>query len=399
MHSSISSSEPPAGVRLTAADRPGVAQPVPTRDIPPQPWRAILAAALALTIVAVGLWEWRMRTLGLEAGDLGDDASAWAEQRRRIDTENVPVAIVGDSRILFDTDLARFQALTGVRPVQLALAGTNARPFLEDLADSPFAGLVIVGIAELSYFRTQIGLNGEALKRYRFESPAQRVSFVIYRELARTFAFIDDAFRLSKLVRHAVPDWRPEAKRPLAAIPKVLSMGDGRQAWLWTRIETDAGRRGDVLAFWAGFAGPKVADDVIAMTLESTRKAVEKIRARGGEVVFIRPPSAPQVQPTEYQRLPRAKGWDALLAAAHVQGVHANDEPSMQGLDLPEYSHLSRACATVFTDSFVRRLAQITPRLQLRPDAPSPLQPSDCAAADASMVAQGAGRIRAVPPQ
>jgi len=135
------------------------------------------------------------------------------------------------------------------------------------------------------------------------------------------------------------------------------------------------------------------------MTLESTRKAVEKIRARGGEVVFIRPPSAPQVQPTEYQRLPRAKGWDALLAAAHVQGVHANDEPSMQGLDLPEYSHLSRACATVFTDSFVRRLAQITPRLQLRPDAPSPLQPSDCAAADASMVAQGAGRIRAVPPQ
>jgi len=28
-------------VRLTASDRPGVAQPVPVRDIPAQPWRAI----------------------------------------------------------------------------------------------------------------------------------------------------------------------------------------------------------------------------------------------------------------------------------------------------------------------------------------------------------------------
>jgi len=410
MHSSISSSNEAGcersgvgssgNVRLTAADRPGVAQPVPTRDIPPQPWRSILATALALTIVAIGLWEWRMRTLGLEAGDLGDDASAWAEQRRRIDTENVPIAIVGDSRILFDTDLARFQTLTGVRPVQLALAGTNARPFLENLADSQFAGLVIVGIAELSYFRAQIGLNGEALKRYRFESPAQHSSLLIYRALSRELAFLDDAFRLSKLMRKVVPDLRPEAKRPSAAIPKVLSIGDDRQAWLWTRIEHDAARRNDVVAFWDGFTGPKVTDDVIAMTLQKTRVAVEKIRARGGDVVFIRPPSAPIVQPTEYARLPRAKGWDALLAAAHVQGVHANDEPSMQGLNLPEYSHLSRACATVFTDSYVRKLAQIIPRVQLRADAPPALQPADCAAGDgAGLAPANRAIVGATPPQ
>lgn len=400
MHSSISSSDVATKVRLTAADRPGVAQPVPTRDIPLQPWRAILAAAFALTIIAIGLWEWRMRTLGLEAGDLGDDSSAWAEQRRRVDTENVPIVIVGDSRILFDTDLGRFQALTGVKPIQLALAGTNARPFLQDLADSHYAGLVVVGIAELSYFRTQIGLNGDGLKRYRFESPAQRASLLIHRQLSREFAFLDDAFRLSKLVRQLVPDWRPEAKRPLAAIPKLISASDDRQAWLWTRIEYDSARRDAVRAFWAGFAGPNVADDVIAMTLESTRVAVAKIRARGGEVVFIRPPSAPLVQPKEYERLPRAKGWDALLAAAQVQGIHFNDEPSMQGLNLPEYSHLSRACATVFTDAYVRKLAQLTPRLQLRADAPPPLQPADCAADAEPVAAQGAaGLIPAVAPQ
>ena len=48
MASSISSSDVhqdvdhhglPSGLRLTAADRPGVAQPVPERDIPDQPWQ------------------------------------------------------------------------------------------------------------------------------------------------------------------------------------------------------------------------------------------------------------------------------------------------------------------------------------------------------------------------
>jgi hypothetical protein len=51
------------------------------------------------------------------------------------------VAILGDSRILYDTDLARFE----LRPVQLAIAGSSALPFLEDLASAVrFNGLAIV---------------------------------------------------------------------------------------------------------------------------------------------------------------------------------------------------------------------------------------------------------------
>ena len=80
-------------------------------------------------LLAIAAWEWRMRTLELLPGDIQDSASFWAEQRRRVNTENIEVAIVGDSRILFDTDFNRFEALTGVRPLQLALAGQQ-RPAL-----------------------------------------------------------------------------------------------------------------------------------------------------------------------------------------------------------------------------------------------------------------------------
>jgi hypothetical protein len=58
--------------------------------------------------------------------------------------------------------------------------------------------------------------------------------------------------------------------------------------------------------------------------------------------------------------------------------VHFNDYPAMQGLDLPEFSHLSRACATVFTDAYVRALAALTPMLTLSAHAPPQLKPADC---------------------
>ncbi len=36
--------------------------------------------------------------------------------------------------------------------------------------------------------------------------------------------------------------------------------------------------------------------------------------------------------------------------------MHIDDLPAAQGLTLPEWSHLNRRCATVFTDAYVRRL-------------------------------------------
>ena len=77
--------------------------------------------------------------------------------------------------------------------------------------------------------------------------------------------------------------------------------------------------------------------------------------------------------------MPKAKGWDMLLRNTHSVGVHIDDLPAaVQHLTLPEYSHLNRRCAIVFTDAYVRRLTELTPRLKLRPDAPPPLTRADC---------------------
>ncbi len=371
------------GLRLTAADRPGVAQPVPERDIPDRPWRAVSLAVLVMTLALTGLWEWRMRTLQLTPGDLGDGPSSWAEQRRRIDTEVVPVAIVGDSRILFDTSFDRFEALTGLRPVQLALPGTNGRPFLEDLAADPkFKGLVIVGLADTSYFRPGVGLMADALDHGRWESPATRGSFLIHQVLARRIALLDTDYRLSTLVARLDPNLRAGVDGPYGDVWKIRQTAEGRQSWLWPRLQRDARLLAHARAVWTdhnpGFTGAPVPPAIIAMTLARTTAAVAKIRAHGGDVVFVRPPSAPQLRVREDRSLPRSAGWNALLAAAHAQGVHFDDLPAAQGLDIPEYSHLSRACSVVFTDAYVRRLAALTPRIAIKTNAPPPLSAKDC---------------------
>jgi hypothetical protein len=377
MPSSTSSFE-----RLTAADRPGVAQPVPERPVPAQPWGPIALAVVLIVAALMGAWEWRMRQLQLVPGDFDDGASAWAEQRRRIDAGNVAVAIVGDSRILFDTDLAHFEALTGVRPVQLALPGTNGRPFLQDLAADPdFKGLAIVGITEGSYFRDEVGLMADALDTYKFESPAKRSSHLITTWLARRLAFLDEAYRLSVLTKRLDTGWRAGARSPYGEVWKIATSKDERQTAMWGRIETDATLRDHARSVWVQprpNSGVPVAADVIARTQDATREAVKAIRARGGDVVFVRPPSSPELRVHEDARIPRPAGWDALLAVADVRGVHFDDYPSMQGLAIPEWSHLSRACAPVFTDAYVRALAQYTPRLALRADAPAPMSPADC---------------------
>lgn len=391
MASSISSSEEivydtpvalPSGLRLTAADRPGMAQPVPERDIPQQPWRAMALAVTVLVVLLTSLWEWKMRRLELIPGDLGENFDRWAELRRQVDKSNVPVVIIGDSRILFDSDLDRATQLIGVRPLQLAIAGGSGLPILEDIADDPhFKGLAIVGMAETAYFDLQLaGMRPQkALALSRWESPSKRGSFLIHRVLSHGLAMLDDDYELSTLVFRLDHNWRPGASDPRNAIWKTEETGVDGQTWLWRRLEHDRRLSEHMRNVWLHFfpSQPLDGQTIIAVSVR-TKVAVDKIRARGGDVVFVRPPSAPALRAIEDKHVPRAKAWDAILAYTHTNGIHNDDLPAAQNLTLPEGSHLSRACATVFTDAYIRGLADRTRLLSLKPDAPPALSAQDC---------------------
>ena len=133
---------------------------------------------------------------------------------------------------------------------------------------------------------------------------------------------------------------------------------------------------------------PALANKVIARTAE----AVRRIRARGGDVIFIRPPSAPQLRVNEQKRIPRELGWDGCWSAP-TQGNSRRRSAAGAEAGTPEWSHLSHKCAAVFTDAYVRRLVELTQRLKLRPNGPPALDRRDCVpAAQAGVTSSAASR-------
>jgi hypothetical protein len=387
--SSTSSSEPPkgivkregalpAGLRLTASDRPGQAQPVPTRDIPKQPWGRIMIAVVIALVLGVAALEANARRLWLKAGDLDNSEVAWVKERAR--SEAAEVAIVGDSRILFDTDLDRFEAMTGMRPVQLAIHGTSALTLLEDVAGNEnFRGVLIVGLADTMFFQPFDGYGEYVRRRGDFTSPSGRISAELDHMLQRRLAFLESNHRLSVAAYRLDPDFRAGVEGPKHDIWKVSEVGENRATWMWPRVEFDPEVRARTRWAWKGFKEKfPFAPPLIAKGHARAQVAVAKIRARGGEVVFVRPPSAPELRVNEEAQVPKAKGWDALIRNTRSAGVPADDLAQAQNLILPEYSHLNRACAAVFTDAYVRALAAQTPRIKLRANAPPPLQTADC---------------------
>jgi len=346
----------PHAMRETAADRPGVAQPVPTRPVPERPWVRVLVQAFLMFAVLVGGWEWYWRDYGASPSISNSDG-LWAMQRRRIDAgEGDATVILGSSRLLFDLQLDVWEQLDGKRPIQLALEGTSPVSFLEDLADDPkFTGRLIVGVTPGLFF-TGGAFRGRALDYFRKESPSQRVGqWLSMRLVEPNLAFYDPDFALGTVLeRQAWP--QREGLPPFFSVRKLSVSEADRNTHMWSKVEHDAAYRDYARGVWLKVFGPRPggpspeeAAKIRDKQIERAAQAVTKLRARGVAVLFVRAPSTDPLLGGEEHAFPRALTWDVLLHKTGAPGIHFQDYKELQGLEQPEWSHLSYADAKRFT--------------------------------------------------
>ena len=340
--------------RQTASDRPGVAQPVPKRPVPAQPWNRILLLALVLFATMVGGWEWYWRDFGATPGIRNSDG-LWAIQRRRIDNgEGDATVIVASSRLFFDLQLDVWEKLDGKRPIQLAWEGTTPVPFLEDLAADPnFTGRVLVGVAPELFF-SGFAYRGRALKYTRDESPSQRAGQWLSMNFVEPyFAFDEFDYALAAVLKRQ--PWPDRPGKPSRLDVRKLAVTDpDRNTHMWGKVEADPEYRALTRKIWMqDFAD----EDPPRAELDKSRdeqidkavKAVATLRARGVKVLFVREPSTGPYLDYDNRLFARATSWDVLLAKSGTPGIHFEDYPELQGLDQPEWSHLSYAAANKFT--------------------------------------------------
>lgn len=355
--------------RQTAADRPGIAQPVPMRPVPEQPWGRILAGAVLLAALLVGCWEQYWRNYGAHPA-IANTEALWAIQRRRIDAgEGGATVLLGASRMYFDLQLPVWERLDGRRPIQLSFEGTSPLSALEDLADDPkFTGRVLLGVAPDLFF-SGFGLHNGASRYVKKESPSQRIGQWLSMHLIEPyFAFDDPDFALQTvLARQPWPE-RP-GRRWFLRVRKLAETEADRNTHLWSKVGDDLQYRELARSIWRQDFEPSPDDPTPEEALKTEKeqieraaKAVAKLKARGARVLLVRMPSTGEYLAYENREFPRARNWRALLDATGAPGIYFEDypelRPDVQGYYLPEWSHMTRADGERFTAALYRIIAR-----------------------------------------
>jgi hypothetical protein len=342
--------------RQTAADRPGVAQPVPVRPVPEQAWGTLLLVAAVLVALLVGAWEWHWRDYGAKPG-IANTYGLWALQRRRIDAgEGDATVLVGASRLYFDIQLPVWERLDGRRPIQLSFEGTSPLGAVEDLAADPkFTGRLVIAVEPSLFFRG-FAFRGGGVSYTRKESPSQRVGQWLSMHLIEPyFAFDDPDFALEAVVARQSWPARP-GRFWFRDVRKLSETEADRNSYLWSKVATDAEYRQLARDIWQEGFVPSPNDPTPEEILKTENeqiaraaKAVTELREHGVKVLFVRMPSDGEYLAYEDRLFPRERSWRALLQATGAPGIHFQDYPQLEGYYLPEWSHMTRSEAERFT--------------------------------------------------
>ncbi len=334
------------------------AEPVYQRPVPSlggSVWLALLVA-----LILLGCWEAWVRSQGVSPSYRNSNG-LWTEQRRRIATDaGDGWVFTGSSRVLFNMQLSVWERLDGRRPLQLALEGTSPLSVLEGLAeDENFTGKVIVGVAPGLFFSGYEYRRG-AIDLYEEETPAQwmgqRISLLVEPYLG--FYNFDYALPVI-LYRQPLPE-RDGVEFELE-VRKLSDMGRDRNTRMWNRLEYDEEYRELARRIWADGWRPlsEVSEKRRTRVLESRPKqidravaAVDKLRAKGAEAIFVQMPYEGHYAISENDIAPRELTWDVLLERSGALGLHFQDHEEMQGYWLPEWSHMTGGEADRFTEAF-----------------------------------------------
>jgi len=329
------------------------------------PKAGFLAALSALLFLLC--WEGYWRSRGFEP-TYNDDKALWAQKRAEIyQPRDKATVFIGSSRIKFDLDIPTWKNLTGENAVQLSLVGTSPMLLLKDLAeDEKFRGKLVVDLTEVLFFSQNPVFHKsakEAINFYKNQSPSERLSSRINFALESQFAFLEERrFSMNTLLNDLEIPNRPGVF-VVPPFPKGFEWTTfDRQTYMSDMFLTDSTEIKRQTSIWSVLImsdkTPPIDGKILQETFDEIKLAVDKIKSRGGQVVFIRTPSSGPMEEGEQKVYPRQKYWDALLTYTNTPGIHYLDNPVTASLICPEWSHLAPKDAVVYTRELIKSLQQ-----------------------------------------
>ena len=326
---------------------------------------AVLTLILVLTSIAS--WELYLRNKGIPVSyDDGD--ALWSDKRAMVyEPLDKATVFIGSSRNKYDLDIATWQSLTGEHAIQLAVEGTSPLPVLDDLAnDNNFKGKLMIDVTEGLFFSLS-SPRGVMLKAdmdyYKKRTPAQRFSFKVNHLLESQFVFLDkDYLSLNSILEKAKIPSRYGVYGPPDFPMEFNRITFDRQNKMTDRFVADTNLQNKVKGIWA-YMGKRLTTAPLSLSqidsiLATVKTDCDKIKARGGQIIFVRTPSSGPFLMGEKMGFPREKFWNKILAVTNCPGIHFEDYPAIAHFQCPEFSHLKPSDAIIYTKNLIQILEE-----------------------------------------
>jgi hypothetical protein len=321
--------------------------------------------ALFLSIIAILCWEIHLRRQKVTIS-YDDNEALFADKMAMIyEPTDQATVFIGSSRIKYDLDIPTWEKLTGKKAIQLSNVGSSPRPVLEALAEDPnFKGNLIIDVTEPLFFSPH-AFNDEStrkkLKYCKTQTPTQRFSFQVNHVLESQLVLLDqDNLSINAILDNAQLLPPREDVFPGLYFPREFeNVSFERQSYMTPEFVSDTNLQKQVRYIW-GYGMAQKHSPLRAGQLDSifnsVKRDVDKIKARGGQVLFVRTPSSGLYREAEIKGFPRTAYWDRLLTVTGCPGIYFTDYPATSGFICPEWSHLKPSDAVLYTRSLVEIL-------------------------------------------
>lgn len=338
----------------------------------PYSWLISVIIAVAASLGLLVVYDSWLRGQGA-VPSFGYSVERWSMERARLGADRNPNSIVflGASRMQADIDLETVERLYPEGEVyQLAVPGAAPYAALEDIAkNTAFRGTVVVSL--MPWWILEAGSKhdqDQEVSYYRnYWNGARWLDTKANNLIARQFVFTDENYRLHHMLETLISEGKLVAelshvttseRRQLRFDFKGADLEEVRGiAMEWAQWEIEQGGE------------PEASD--WAQALADTSALVSKIRARGGQVVMCRMPTAGLLREQETALYPRERYWDDMAgnipADAHI---HFDDYDSLSDFEFPDYSHVDYRDAPAFTQALFEAIEASGVSIRRR-DAPS----------------------------
>jgi hypothetical protein len=287
--------------------------------------------------------------------NVADSKDLWYFWRQRVYRDDGKVIVfLGTSRILADISLETMDdCLPEYRTIQLGLNGAESCiGLLKGLAeDSAFRGIVVCEL-DTPLLDRSLWLAHEDYQSYQPPSFAEYLSVIANAFLVEHCMVLRREFSIREVIcRYLAPRsrWVPDA---------ICTSFHRETQWLFGKLPDLEGLRlSTTVEYQRTYARRRFPPfRSLAHDIRDIDAMVRVLKARGGNVVFLRAPSSGHRWQLEEHYHPKASNWDNLAKATGACCIHFWDYAPMRCLQCPDESHLDVSDAQRFTRLLAREL-------------------------------------------